>query len=129
MNNLPILISCSLAVGACGFVLAAVSLMAQRKQRKRGRREMEALRGAVERQQMACLEMFSDVNRSLAALEEGLRGLREAPKSGGLNRSARAQAIQMLRAGHSAEDTASGLGIGRREMRLLESVSRTLCEN
>ena len=83
----------------------------------------------MERQQMVCLEMFSDVNRTLATLEEGLSGLREAPKSGGLNRSARAQAIQMLRAGHSAEAAASGLGIGRREMHLLESVSQTLCEN
>jgi hypothetical protein len=35
----------------------------------------------------------------------------------------------MLRAGHSADAAAAGLGIGRREMQLLESVSQTLRDN
>ena len=117
------------AAGAAGLIPALAALFMQERQRKRNRRDLEALRGSMERQQMACLEMFSEVNRSVTTLEEGLKGLRESPKAGGLHRSVRMQAMQLLRSGQPADAAASSLGLGRREMRLLERVSQTLCGN
>lgn len=115
------------AAVAIALVVTLFSLVWQWKDRTVRRREVEALRKSFEKEQMVCLEMFSDVHRTIATLEEGMGALRQAPKSGGLNRSTRAQAMQMLRSGHSADAAASSLGIGRREMRLLERVSQTLC--
>jgi hypothetical protein len=115
------------AVVATGLVATLFSLIWQWRDRKVRRREVEALRKSFEKEQMVCLEMFSSVHRTIATLEEGVVSLRQAPRAGGLNRSTRAQAMQMLRSGHSAEAAASSLGIGKREMRLLERVSQTLC--
>jgi hypothetical protein len=116
--------------GAAGLSFLFVpSAAVQWRRRRRNRRELADLREAIERQQMASLEMFSEVHRSVAMLEEGLRGVRETPKAGVLNRSARAQALQLLRSGLSAETAGPSLGIGKREMRLLERVSQTLCRS
>jgi hypothetical protein len=115
--------------GVAGLMSALLALYQQRRQRNRSRRDLEALRGSMERQQMACLEMFSEVNRSLTTLEDGVKSLRETPKSGSLNRSIRTQALQLLRSGQSSDAAASSLGLGRRETRLLERVSQTLCGN
>ncbi len=128
MNNVSILIAVSAAVGGCGVLLALGAFMLQARHSKRGRRESEVLRGAVERQQMVYLEMFSEVHRSLATLEEGLNGVRERPKPGGLNRSVRTRSMELLRSGVAADAAAESMGIGKREMRLLECVSRTLVE-
>ena len=118
------------AAVAVGLLVTLLSLIWQWRDRTARRREVEkveALRKSFEKEQMVCLEMFSDVHRTIATLEEGIGALRQAPKAGGLNRSVRAQAMQMLRSGQSADAAASSLGICRREMRLLERVSQTLC--
>ena len=118
------------AAVAVGLLVTLLSLILQWRDRTARRREVEkveALRKSFEKEQMVCLEMFSDVHRTIATLEEGIGALRQAPKAGGLNRSVRAQAMQMLRSGQSADAAASSLGICRREMRLLERVSQTLC--
>lgn len=115
------------AAVAVGLFVTLLSVIWQWRERTVRRREVGALRKSFEKEQMVCIEMFSDVHRTIATLEEGVGSLRAAPKAGGLNRSTRAQAMQLLRAGHSADAAASSLGIGRREMRLLERVSQTLC--
>jgi len=122
-----ILILIVAVAGAAGLVPVLLVLWLHRRHRNRLRRDLEALRGSMERQQMVCLEMFSEVNRTLTTLEEGMNGLRQNPKSGTLNRSTRAQAMKLLRSGVSADAAASSLGVGRREIRLLENVSQILC--
>jgi hypothetical protein len=124
--NDPLMLS--VAAGcAAGILPALFALVWTARQRKASGREAEALRKSFEREQMVCLEMFTDVHRKISTFEEGLASLRQMPRAGGLNRSTRAQAMQLLRSGQTADAAASSLGIGRREMRLLERVSWTLC--
>ena len=105
--------------------MAAIALLAAHwRYRARSRQDLNGLRELVEREQTRCADLFLEVKRNLADLEE--ESLQNAPKPGALSRSKRAEAMRLLRSGLSIEAAASSLGIGKREMRLLERVSQTL---
>jgi hypothetical protein len=122
MNNQVIL--AIMFTGAAGFVLALVLLAAQWRYRAQSRRDFEGLQRSFALEQKLCADTFLDLKRHLAAREQLPR---ETPKPGALSRSTRAEALRLLRSGLSHETAASSLGIGKREMRLLERVAHTLC--
>jgi hypothetical protein len=70
-------------------------------------------------------EQIAQLGRNVAALEQSAQNVDEV-RTGGLSRSARSQAMQLLRSGMSPESAASALRIGKREMRLIATVSSTL---
>jgi hypothetical protein len=90
--------------------------------------EQIALRADLEAQMC---EQHAGFTAELARLGERLSVVEQSAKQiaeakTGLARPVRAQALQMLRAGMSAENTAQALGMCRNETRLLATVSRTL---
>jgi hypothetical protein len=70
-------------------------------------------------------QSIAQLSRSVADLELNARNIGEAGW-GGLTRTRRSQAMQLLRSGMSPESAASSLGIAMREMRLISKVSRIL---
>jgi hypothetical protein len=80
----------------------------------------ESARGAGQIEQS-----IAQLSRSVADLELNARNIGEAGW-GGLTRTRRSQAMQLLRSGVSPESAASTLGIAMREMRLISRVSRIL---
>jgi hypothetical protein len=117
-----------LGMALTAALAAGWAVALHRRQGRRYRQDLEALRVSMESRQMVCLEMFAEAHRSIASLEERVSVARETPKSGALSRSARAQAMQLLRSGLSADTVAGSVGAGRREIRLLERVSHVLCD-
>jgi hypothetical protein len=81
----------------------------------------ELLAGLSE-QKVECSEQIALLKSSIAVLEPGAR-IDAGMATGGLTRSLRSQAVQLLRTGMPPEGAASILGIGRREMRLIACVS------
>lgn len=96
-------------------------------------RLLSALRSELQSQMQAMLleqqaeysEQIARLGRNVAALEQSAQNVDEV-RTGELSRSVRSQAMQLLRSGMSPESAASALRIGRREMRLIASVSSTL---
>jgi hypothetical protein len=72
-----------------------------------------------------CAAMQAELKQGFDALEQFVLSPAEPPRAGSLNRSARSQALQLLRSGMSPETAAATLGMGRREMRLLDRVAQT----
>jgi hypothetical protein len=116
-----------LLLNACGgaLLLATLSFVAQWRGRVRHRRDLDELRATFERQHSESAETASALRGKFDALEKAALTPPEPPAAGSLNRSARAQALQMLRTGISSDTAAASLGVAKREMRLLERVSRT----
>jgi hypothetical protein len=119
----------ALAAAAASLLLvllpAVLLVAARRRSRTQTRGELECLRASFEREKITSAEALSELKKGLGALENQVRSAPEAPQPGGLNRSARAEALRLLRSGMSPETAAASLGMGKREMRLLERVSRT----
>jgi hypothetical protein len=115
--------------GAFGTLSALICLLALKKDRvtaKRIHAELRAeLQAIVLEHKAGCSEQIAQLSRSVTVLELSAQNVDQAGK-GGLTRSLRSQATQLLRTGMSPESAASTLGIGRREMRLIARVSRTL---
>ncbi len=119
------------AAAAAVSAIAAVTVFAlllrrgriDAKEREEARRrEMESL---LDVQKTECSRHLEQLGRRLEFLESSAQSSGSIA-TGGLTRSTRAQAMQMLRSGMSPENIATRLGIGRREMRLIAHVSRTL---
>jgi hypothetical protein len=106
--------------------LALLSILAQWRFRARNRRDLAELRASAQRQADLFEEMQNEMKDSMAALEEAVRNAPEPPRPGALNKSERTQALQLLRSGVSTDVAASTLGLGKREVRLLERVAQTL---
>ena len=70
-------------------------------------------------------QSVAQLSRNVADLELNARNVGEAGW-GGLTRTRRSQAMQLLRSGMSPESAASSLGMATREMRLISWVSRIL---
>jgi hypothetical protein len=113
-------------MSCAALFLVSLSMLLQWRGRSRSLRELAALRAEMESQKAASTQMLTDLRRGFEGLEETVRTPPEPPRAGGLNRSERAQALQLLRSGMSPESAAAALGMGRREMRLLERVSQTI---
>jgi hypothetical protein len=117
--------------GACGLLGASIwGRRALRKHCAAAAQSHAELRSEL--QSMLCeqkadwTEQIAQLGRTVAVMELSAQNIDEAGK-GGLTRSVRAQAMQLLRSGMSPERAASTMGIGKREMRLIAAVSRTLC--
>jgi hypothetical protein len=122
MNNQ---ITLAIVFTAGGLVFAIALLVAQGRYRAQSRRDFEELRRSLELEHKLCADTFFELKENLAQVRE--ESQRETPRPGALSRGARAEAMRLLRSGLAPETAASSLGIGRREMRLLERVAQTLC--
>ncbi len=125
-----------LIAGGCGFLVSSCCGFALRKYRVQSlaaqaalRSEVEALRAEMEAmlndRQLECSVKIERLGESVSVLESSARSIDAATK-GGMTRSTRSQAMQLLRSGMSPDNAASALGIGKREMHLLADVSRIL---
>lgn len=118
-----------LIAGVFGILGGLICLLALRNHRVAVEKTQAELRlelqSMLREQQVACSGQIAQLGRNVAVLELSAQNIDEAAK-GGLTRSVRSQAMQLLRSGMSPESAASTLGIGRREMRLIARVSRTL---
>jgi hypothetical protein len=72
-----------------------------------------------------CARQIAQLTRQVADLQLSHQNIEDVSK-GGLPRSRRSQAMQLLRSGMPAESVASSLGIATREMHLIAEVSRML---
>jgi hypothetical protein len=96
--------------------------------------ECEAFREAMENHQTACAQHFLALSRRLDSAEAAMLDL-TAKRSdnivdeGRLNMSARAQALQLLRAGIAPDTAAFTLGVPTRDIRLLAKVAKLLATN
>jgi hypothetical protein len=70
-------------------------------------------------------EQIARLSRRPGALELGGQDIGQ-PGTSGLTLSIRSQAMQLIQSGMSPETVAQALGIGKREIRLIANVSRTL---
>jgi len=104
-------------VGFCLITLWSRGASLARMQRE--------LRAAVERNQVACLEMIAQVGRAVEFLEVSGQNTEEAIGRA-LNRSLRSQTMGLLRSGLAADTVAATLGLAKREVRLIAGVSSVL---
>jgi hypothetical protein len=93
--------------------------------------EILALREALENYRAGYAEQLASLTCRIESMEAGSlaersRGANESLHDGRLNQSARAQALQLLRAGISPDTAANTLGTATRDIRLLAKVSRLL---
>jgi hypothetical protein len=82
------------------------------------------LQAELSEQKAECSEQIALLRSSISVLELSAQSAEGAAR-GGLTRSLRSQAVQLVRSGMRPEGAASTLGIGRREMRLIACVSQT----
>lgn len=114
-----------LIAGVSGILAGLLCLFALRKRGaafERAHAELLAMLGAHNAE---CSERIEQIGCGMAVLELNAQNIDGAGKAG-LTRSVRSQAMQLLRSGMPPDSAASTLGIGRREMRLIARVSRTL---
>jgi hypothetical protein len=107
-----------------GTLAGVASLLMLRKERVSAARKQGELQSMLEQQRDEFSQQIAQLNHSIGILELSARSVEEAGR--GLTRSRRSQAIQLIRAGMAPESAASSLGIARREMRLIATVSRML---
>jgi hypothetical protein len=93
--------------------------------RKQLTRSEAVVRCSVEHQRTECAEQISEVKQVLADLELSAQNVERA-LAGNLTRTARSQAIQLLRSGASLETAAIRLGLARREMHLISRIANLL---
>ena len=114
--------------GAGGILAALACGLALRSHRVRMQAAQAALRSELESMLHAnhteCAGQIAQFGESVSELAKSAQSLDAA--RGGITRSARSQAMQLLRSGMSPDNAAAAVGIGRREMHLLASVSRIL---
>jgi len=109
----PVIIVIVVITAACSAALWRVL----RRHRNLALNENHALRAEMH-------GLIAQLQENVSVLEKSAQQVAEA--KGGLTRSMRAQAMQLLRSGMSPDSAAASLGIGRREVRLLSSVSHAL---
>lgn len=107
-----------------GILLAGICLFSLRRRRIADSRRHAELLSMIEWQRAESAQQVAQLTRSVEILERTQRSVEEA--AGGLTRSHRSQAMQLLRSGMSPETVASSVGLATREMRLMARVSRVL---
>jgi hypothetical protein len=113
-------------LGALGGLTCFVALQRHRAAVGKDQVELRSdLQSSLREQEAEWSSQILELRRNVAALELGSQNTDDAAR-GELTRSVRSQAMQLLRSGISPERAAVTLGIGRREMRLIATVSRTL---
>jgi hypothetical protein len=122
---LPFSIDPGLVTGVCGILAGLICLVALRGHRIAAAKVHAELRSMVREQEAEWSGRIEQLDHRMAAFELRVQSVDDAAK-GGLTHSVRTRALQLLQSGMSVESVASTLGIGRREMRLIARVSRTL---
>lgn len=89
-------------------------------------REFQAIRELLSSHREELAGSDAALGARQEALEVSFQSTRETLDPARLNRSSRAQALQLFRSGRSAESAAAQLGIARREARLLAKVADVL---
>jgi hypothetical protein len=127
-------VACGL--GAVSVLVPGAVLVLRRRVRRPGiqpavNMELVAVREELANLRAGYAEQLASLTRKIESLEagspgEGGRRAEGALHDGRLNQSARAQALQMLRAGISPDTAANTLGTATRDIRLLAKVSRLL---
>jgi hypothetical protein len=116
----------TILTGVAGCLAAVFCLLALRKSRSDFALEASRVRGECDRSQVACLDQLAELKVEFATLELSMQNTEELLWEGRLNRTSRAQAMQLMRTGVSPETAASTLRIAKREMNLLSKVLRSL---
>ncbi len=109
-------------IGAAGVAICLRALGRQGMRLRQAREETEIL---LRQCQTEYRDGLNEVRRSIGFLERSGTQIEDALR-GGLTRSLRARAMQLLRSGNTPDRAATELGLGRSEMRLLAHVSRIL---
>lgn len=109
-----------------GYIPGFVCLFLLRRSGSRAAREFASIRESL----AARCEEFAGRDAALEgrqnALEISFQSTRDTLDPARLNRSSRAQVLQLFRSGRSADAAAAELGIARREARLLAKVADLL---
>ena len=113
------------AASALGIIAGAICLMLMRRQRIAIEETRSELGSKLSDYMKTCSEQIERLGRNIATLELAAQNVDDAGK-GGLTRSARSQAMHLLRSGMPPDSAASVVGLGKREMRLIASVSGIL---
>jgi ABC-type cobalamin transport system ATPase subunit len=114
-----------LIAGLTGILAAVACLVFLRGYRITTARQHEELSFLVRQQQMESAARIQQLERNLAVLESSSRSI-ENLSGGALTRSRRSQAMQLLRSGVSPDTAALKLGMAKREMRLIATISNIL---
>jgi hypothetical protein len=114
------------AGSAAASISLVVLFLAQWRFRARTRRDLAGLRAALQLHVGDFEEKHAGLKKELSAIQAAAQDVPEPPRPGALNKSLRTQALHLLRSGASPETAAASLGLGKREMRLLERVALTL---
>jgi hypothetical protein len=119
----------AVAAGVSGLALVAalLCLALGRRAAVRHRRDLAELRGSLEMALAACSLAIEEVKKEMAGRQTEAAAAPEPPRPGSLNRSARAEALKLLRSGMPAQAVGSATGMTSREVRLLERVAGTFC--
>jgi hypothetical protein len=124
-----IFIDPGLVAGSLGISSGLFCLLVLRKQRSASalaHAEMGSeIQSRLLEQKADYSEQIARLSRELDALELGVQNTGQAGRSA-LTLAIRSQAVQLIQSGMSPETVAQALGIGKREIRLMANVSRTL---
>lgn len=113
------------AGGALGVIAGLACFILSRRHRSALERAGSALRSELNDYKAECSAQIEQLGRNVSTLELSAQNVDEAGK-GGLTRSVRSQAMHLLRSGMPPDSAASVVGLGKREMRLIASVSGIL---
>jgi hypothetical protein len=122
-----------LIAGVAGCLAALFSLLAVRRCHLRASRdssrlshEFESAQALLAGRQALFSEEIAELRHALSTLEIGMQNTDEILRDGRMNRTSRAQAMRLLRSGVSPDTAAATLGVARREIKLLATVSQLL---
>ena len=116
----------SLGPSIVAVTLAAVSIVALWRYRKKSAQEQALLKDALESLRTECHAQFTSLETAHASAEASRASARNLLAEGRFNSSRRAEALRLLRAGEAPATVAKSLGVARNEMRLLASVYAAL---
>jgi hypothetical protein len=113
------------AVGAVGTITGVWGLRLLRGYRMRLEQAQEEFHILLRQHRTEHQDDMERMTRALEFLEQSGRNTEDALR-GRLTHSLRAQAMQLLRSGMSAEKAASTMGMAKADLRLIAKVSRIL---
>lgn len=113
-------------ISVFGLGIALLALWMASHVRGLWARDVAGLRNALATCEKGRETEILEMRQCLSALETGMATAQDALREGRLNRSVRAQALQMLRGGATAETVAGRCGMAVSEARLLTRVGEIL---
>jgi hypothetical protein len=123
----------ALIAGVAGCSAALFSLLAVRKYHLAASRDSSRMSEDFERRQTLVADRQELLSQEIAGLRSGISTLEssmqntgELLRDGRMNGTSRAQAMRLLRSGVTPDTAAATLGVARREIKLLATVSQLL---